>query len=136
MGRPKGSKNRLKEDEGDEGNGEVLRNTVNPAELRKYIERIEYCNEEQKAISSDRQQVFKELKHAGYDRDTVREIVSRRKLTMEQREAADALMDQYLSALGNFASTPLGQAGADRMRAEEMVRDDPRASPPCPHVRR
>jgi uncharacterized protein (UPF0335 family) len=52
-------------------------------------------------------------------RDTVRALVRRRKLTAEQREAADALMDQYRSALGDFAGTPLGQAGADRMRGGE-----------------
>jgi hypothetical protein len=34
----------------------------------------------------------------------------------EQRETAAALMDQYVSALGDFAGTPLGLAGADRMR--------------------
>jgi hypothetical protein len=28
-------------------------------------------------------------------------------------------MDQYMSALGDYASTPLGQAGADRMRGGE-----------------
>jgi hypothetical protein len=35
-----------------------------------------------------------------------------------QREIADALMDEYLSALGDFAGAPLGLAGADRMRGE------------------
>jgi hypothetical protein len=40
----------------------------------------------------------------------------RRKLTEEQQVAAAALMDQYVSALGDFAGTPLGLAGADRMR--------------------
>ena len=45
-------------------------------------------------------------------RDTVRALVRRRKLTAEQREAADALMDQYRSALGDFAGTPLGQDGS------------------------
>ena len=58
------------------------------------------------------------LEPADHDRDTVRELVRRRKLTVEQRETADALMDQYLSALGDFAGTPLGMAGADRMREE------------------
>jgi Uncharacterized protein conserved in bacteria (DUF2312) len=63
-------------------------------------------------------QIFKELKQAGYDRDTVREIVRNRKLTVDQRETAAALLDQYTSALGDFAGTPLGQAGADRMRGQ------------------
>jgi hypothetical protein len=34
----------------------------------------------------------------------------------EEQQAAAALMDQYVSALGDFAGTPLGVAGADRMR--------------------
>jgi hypothetical protein len=52
----------------------------------------------------------------GYDRDTVRDIIRNRKLTADQRETAAALMDQYMSALGDFAGTPLGVAGADRVR--------------------
>lgn len=112
MGRPRGSKNKSSFDDGDGGDA-PLRNSVSGEELRAYIERIEYCNEQQTEISADRQQVFKELKQAGYDRDTVRALVARRKLTLEQREAADALMDQYRSALGDFASTPLGEAAIE-----------------------
>lgn len=52
-----------------------------------------------------------------HDRDTVRAIIARRKLNEEQREAADALMDQYMAAFGDFAGTPLGQAGAPRAHA-------------------
>ena len=115
MGRPKGSRN--KEYDGD-GDVPLRVNTVSGSDLRGYIERIEYCNEQQKEISVDRQQVYKELKQAGYERDTVRKIVAERKLTAEQRETAEALMAEYKSALGEFAGTPLGQAGADRMREE------------------
>jgi uncharacterized protein (UPF0335 family) len=119
MGRPRGSKNKDHDHNGDD---EVpLRNTIDGDELLSYIKRIERCDEDQRDISSDRQQIFKELKQAGYDRDTVREIVRKRKLTVEQRQAAAALLDQYLSALGDFASSPLGQAWADRMREEALV---------------
>jgi|HubBroStandDraft_6_1064221.scaffolds.fasta_scaffold71675_5 uncharacterized protein (UPF0335 family) len=120
MGRRLGSKNRPKDDNGLSGD-EPLRNTVDREELRGYITRIEDLNEQQKEVSADRSQVFKELKQAGYDRDTVRALVRRRKMTEEQRDAADALLDQYMSALGDFAGMPLGQAGADR------IRDDARA---------
>jgi uncharacterized protein (UPF0335 family) len=115
MGRPLGSRNKPKDGNGDDVPLRV--NTVSGDELQAYIDRIEYCNEQQKEISSDRSQIYRELKQAGYDRDTVRAIVARRKLTVEQREAAEALMDQYLSALGDFASTPLGQAGAESLHA-------------------
>jgi len=106
MGLPRGSKNKSKE------NGDGLRNTVSGPELRDYILRIEQCNAEQKEISADRQQIFAELKQAGYNRDTVRSLVRERKMTREEREIAKSLMDQYASALGDFIETPLGRAGA------------------------
>ena len=115
MVRPFGSKNKAHNDNGEDV---PLRNTVSGAELHAYIDRIEDCNAAQKEVSVDRSQIFKELKQAGYDRDTVRKIIARRKLTAEEREAADALMDQYKSALGDFAHTELGQAGLERMREE------------------
>jgi uncharacterized protein (UPF0335 family) len=118
MVRPRGSKNKGTVDYGEDGEDAPLRNTVSGGVLSEYIERIEYCNEQQRELSVDRQQIDKELKQAGYHRDTVREIVRKRKLTAEQRETAAALMDQYMSALGEFGNTPLGQAGADRVRAE------------------
>lgn len=110
MGRPKGSKNSPRND----GDGEeTQRNTeVDGDKLEAYIRRIEEANTAQQEISSDRQQVFKELKAAGYNRDTVRAIVAIRKLSAEERAAADALMEEYMAALGSFAGTPLGRAGA------------------------
>jgi uncharacterized protein (UPF0335 family) len=128
MGRPLGSKNK-----GD-GNGDraagfevPLRNSVSGDDLRPYLERIERLNAEQKELSADRSQIYSELKTAGYDRKTVQEIVKRRKLTAEQRQNSAALLDMYLSALGDFADTPLGQAGAKQMR-EEHANDDERRS--------
>jgi uncharacterized protein (UPF0335 family) len=122
MGRPRGSKNK-----GD-GNGDAqLRNSISGDDLRPYIERIENLNEQQKALSVDRSEIYKELKASGYERKTVQEIVRRRKLTTEQRQNAAALLEMYLSALGDFADTPLGQAGARQMR-EEHANDDERRS--------
>lgn len=116
MARPIGSKNKPKDD-----NGEALRNSVDGIDLGDYIARIEDLNAQQKEISSDRQAVFRELKQAGYDRDTVREIVRKRKLTVEQRHAAAALLDQYLSALGDYSDTPLGLASVARISAPPDV---------------
>ena len=109
MGRPR-------KDDGED-NVVPMRNSVSGSELRAYIERIEYCNEQQKEISVDRQQIFKELKQAGFARDEVREIVRRRKMTAEQRQDRAAMLDMYLSALGDYADTPLGKAGAARLES-------------------
>jgi uncharacterized protein (UPF0335 family) len=107
MGRPRGSRNRP----ADNSDNPTLRgNTVNGDELLAYIERIEACNKEQKVVSSDRQQVFKELKQAGYNRDTVRAIVAERKLSAEECDLARARMAEYQSALGEYSNTPLGRA--------------------------
>jgi uncharacterized protein (UPF0335 family) len=118
MARPLGSKNK------EFGNGDdvPLRvNTVSADELMEYIRRIEECDEEQKQISADRSQIYKELKQAGYDRRTVRQLVARRKLTAEQREANDALMAEYTQALGEFAGTPLGEAMAPKDRYSPLA---------------
>ncbi|MGH6822585.1 MAG: DUF2312 domain-containing protein [Methylocella sp.] len=117
MGRPLGSRNRPK---GDAGNGgaEVLRNTVSGKELRGYVERIEDLNSQQKDIAVARAGVLAELKAFGYDAPTVRAIIKRRAMDPDKRATMDALMDEYIAALGNFAATPLGEAGADRMRQE------------------
>jgi uncharacterized protein (UPF0335 family) len=108
----------------DDSGGDVVPlrvNSANGAELRAYIERIEYCNEQQKELSADRSQVYKEMKQAGYSRDEVREIVKRRKMTSTQRQDRAATLDMYLAALGDYADTPLGQAGA---RAHEAHSND------------
>ena len=118
MGRPKGSKNSSREIDGG-ADGEERVNTVSGEELHNYITRIEACNEEQKEISADRQQIYKELKAAGYDRDTVREMVRLRNLPPDKRRLGKDLLEEYQAALGDFAFTPLGEAGADRMRSGE-----------------
>jgi len=112
MGRLKGSKNQSAN--GDEA---PRRNSANGGELAAYIARLAYCNSQQREISSERKQVYAELKQAGYSVDAVREIVRRRKMTDEERQERAATLDMYLSALGDFSDTPLGQAGARDLAA-------------------
>jgi hypothetical protein len=47
---------------------------------------------------------------------TLRTIIKRRAMDPYERANADAMLDMYMAALGEFADTPLGQAGAERMR--------------------
>jgi uncharacterized protein (UPF0335 family) len=113
MGRPLGSRNKPK----DDGNGEPRRNSdVNGVALQQYIERIENVNAEIADLTGDRREIFKEVKGAGYDTATVRAIVKRRAMDQDKRHTMDELLDMYMAALGDFASTPLGEAGADRIR--------------------
>lgn len=96
--------------------GEELRNSVDGAQLHAIIERIERVSAEIADLSGDRREIYAEIKAAGYDTATVRAIVKRRAMDDEKRIDMEELMEMYMSALGDFASTPLGQAGADRIR--------------------
>jgi len=44
-------------------------------------------------------------------------VVARRKKNAAEVQETEALLEMYLSALGDYASTPLGQAGAERVGA-------------------
>lgn len=93
-----------------------MRNTVSGEELRSYIERIERVNAEINVLSDDRKEIYKEFKANGFDPKTLRTIIKRRAMDPEKLDIANAMLDMYLAALGDFADTPLGVAGADRMR--------------------
>ncbi len=95
--------------------GEALR-SIDGVELRSYIERIEFLNAQIADVTSDRREIYAEVKAAGYDTATVRAIIKRRAMDVEKRHTMDELLDMYMSALGDFATTPLGTAGADRIR--------------------
>ncbi len=96
--------------------GEALRNSVDGAELRAYIDRIEKVSAEIADLTGDRREIYAEVKGAGYDTTTIRAIVKRRAMDADKRHTMDELLDMYMSALGDFATTPLGTAGADRIR--------------------
>jgi uncharacterized protein (UPF0335 family) len=112
MGRQLGSKNKPKNDVGIGHNS----GAVDGAVLRGYIERIEQLNEDIVNLKSDRADIFRELKANGYDAATMRVIIKRRAMDAEKRTEADALLNQYLVALGYFVSSPLDAAEADRLR--------------------
>jgi uncharacterized protein (UPF0335 family) len=101
--------------------GEALRNSVDAAELRSFIERVESVNNEIADLNSDRRAIFAEVKAAGYDVATVRTIIKRREIHPDVRAEQESLLDQYMTALGDFAGTPLGQAGAERIREGARV---------------
>jgi uncharacterized protein (UPF0335 family) len=74
--------------------------TVAAERLRAFLERVERLEEEKGAIAGDIKEVFAEAKGEGYDVKTLRKIVRLRKMDKAKREEEDALLDLYLSALG------------------------------------
>lgn len=73
---------------------------ITDQQLRQYIERVERLEEEKKGISEDVRDVYTEAKSMGYDPKIMRKIVRLRKLTPQDRQTEEALIDTYKSALG------------------------------------
>jgi uncharacterized protein (UPF0335 family) len=79
--------------------------------LKQFIQRIERLEEEKKALSDDIKEIYSEAKSAGYDTKIMRQVVKIRKMDKADRQEQESLLDVYLAAVGDFVSTPLGQAG-------------------------
>ncbi len=74
--------------------------TVAGERLRSFIERVERLEEEKAAIMNDAKEVYAEAKGEGYDVKTLRQVVRIRKMDSAERQEQEALLDLYLSALG------------------------------------
>lgn len=69
-------------------------------QLRLFIERIERLEEEKKGIADDIRDVYSEAKSQGYDPSIMRQIVRLRKMSKDDRDNFEAILDTYKSALG------------------------------------
>ncbi len=68
--------------------------------LRSFIERVERLEEEKKALASDIKDVYAEAKGEGYETKVLRQVVRLRKMDRADRQEQEALLELYLSALG------------------------------------
>jgi uncharacterized protein (UPF0335 family) len=69
-------------------------------QLRSIVERIERMEEEKAEAVADIKEIYKEAKGNGFDTKTIRKVVAMRKRDKAEREAEEALLDLYMSALG------------------------------------
>ena len=74
--------------------------TVAADRLRSFIGRIERLDEEKAAIMADQKEVYAEAKGEGYDSKILRQVIRIRKMDRADRQEQEALLDLYLSALG------------------------------------
>lgn len=74
--------------------------TVAAERLRAFLERVERLEEEKTTIAGDIKEVYAEAKGEGYDTKTLRKIIRLRKMDRAKRDEEEALLDLYLSALG------------------------------------
>lgn len=82
-----------------DASADVLTST-SAGRLRTIIERLERLEEDRAAIMADQKEVFAEAKGEGYDVKVLRKVLRLRKLDKAKRQEEDAILDLYLSALG------------------------------------
>ena len=70
--------------------------------LRSIIERLERLEEDKQAVMTDMKEVFAEAKGEGYDVKTLRKVIRIRKQDKAKRQEEEAILDLYLSALGEI----------------------------------
>ena len=68
--------------------------------LRTIIERLERLEEGKAAVTTDMKEVFAEAKGEGYDVKVLRTVLRIRKQDKAKRQETEAILDLYLSALG------------------------------------
>jgi len=69
-----------------------------------FIERIERIDEEMKALSDGKKEVFSEAKGEGFDVKVLKEILRLRKQDKDERDEQETLLDVYLKAMESAAA--------------------------------
>jgi uncharacterized protein (UPF0335 family) len=98
-------------------------NSTAQGKLKSLIERIERLEEDKAAVAADLKEVYAEAKGDGFDTKIMRKVIRLRKTDKAKRQEEEALIDLYLSALGN---TPIERYARDRSAA--VADDDAHAS--------
>lgn len=69
-------------------------------QLKSIVERIERLEEDRGAVAADLKEVFAEATGNGFDAKIIRKIVRIRRQDLAVRMEEEALLDLYLSAIG------------------------------------
>ncbi|WP_131114867.1 DUF2312 domain-containing protein [Lichenihabitans psoromatis] len=67
--------------------------------IRSFIERIEHIEEELKALTEGKKEVFAEAKGEGFDVKVLKEILKLRKQDEDERDEHESLLDLYMRAM-------------------------------------
>jgi uncharacterized protein (UPF0335 family) len=78
--------------------------------LKSLVSRIERLQEEKAALQEDIAAVFQEAKSTGFDTKIMREVLKIRRMDKHERDERETLVQLYMDALGDLATTPLGRA--------------------------
>ena len=67
--------------------------------ILSFIERVEHIDEELKALTERKKEVFSEVKGEGFDVKVLKEILRMRKQDKHERDEQDSLLDLYMRAM-------------------------------------
>ena len=85
----------------DNSHGDIL-NQAAQGQLKSIIERIERLEQEKTEIAEQIKEVFAEAKGNGFDVKVLRKVVRIRKQDRATRLEEEAILDLYLSAIGEI----------------------------------
>lgn len=85
----------------DTAHGDIL-NQAAQGQLKSIIERIERLEQEKAEIAEQTKEVFAEAKGSGFDVKILRKVVRIRKQDRAKRLEEEAILDLYLSAMGEI----------------------------------
>ncbi len=81
---------------------EDLLNSTAQTQLKTIIDRVERVEEELDGLKEDRKEIYEEAKGNGFDVKIIRKIVRLRKQDRAKRQEEAAVLDLYLSAIGEI----------------------------------
>ncbi len=85
----------------DNSHGDIL-NQAAQGQLKSIIERFERLEQEKTEIAEQIKEVFAEAKGNGFDVKVLRKVVRIRKQDRAKRLEEEAILDLYLSAIGEI----------------------------------
>jgi len=104
-------------------------NTAAGKQLRAFVERIEYVNEEIAKTVAARGDIFREARSLGFCPKAMKAIIKLRAMDKDARDEHEALVDIYKSALGMLEGTPLGEAARARLAAQPPPKENTQEKP-------
>ena len=78
---------------------DALLPTLDHAQLRSFVERIEKLEAEKSELGADIREVYAEAKGNGFDTKIMRQVIRLRKMEEPDRREQDELLDLYRRAL-------------------------------------
>lgn len=86
--------------------------------LSGIIAEVERVNEIIAGLNSEKSEIFKSAKEKGFHTKAIKQMIALRKMETSKRNDFENALTAYQHAMGDFITTPLGQAAAQTVDPE------------------